>query len=627
MTPIVLCVDDEPEVLEAYRVFLNAKYFMVTAGDGRAALSILEKLGPVAVIVSDLNMPGLSGVKLLATVRERYPDTVRILATGQTELAHAVQAVNDGHVFRFLTKPLTNATFTAAVAAAVDQYQLIVSDRRRTESALQASEERYRQLFEANPHSMWVSDAADRRFLAVNDTAVRQYGYTREQFLTRTVASVEALEGHAVPRGVGRVLRRHRMANGIVHDMEVADNPIEFAGRKAYLTLALDVTAQVLVEESLRLRDRAVGAATQGIVITDALHPDNPIIYVSPGFVRLTGYSSAEVVGRNCRFLQGPDTAPEALSQIRNAIRAVRPCTVEVLNYRKDRTPFWNELSFSPVHDDAGRLTNFVAVQSDATGRHALEQQLRQAQKLESIGQLAAGMAHEINTPIQYIGDNTAFLGEAFQSLAEQLSRGRDVPADGSDLKEMLEEVPLAIAQTLEGVRHVSRLVKAMREFAHPGTEEKVAVDLNAVLETVIAVARGEWKYHADLKTDFSLDLPPVRGLPGELNQVFINLVVNAAHAIGSTGRPEKGTITLSTRRDGDDVEARVTDTGCGIAREIRGRVFDPFFTTKPIGQGTGQGLALAHAVVVNRHGGTIGFESEIGRGTTFVVRLPAWKN
>jgi PAS domain S-box-containing protein len=277
-----------------------------------------------------------------------------------------------------------------------------------------------------------------------------------------------------------------------------------------------------------------------------------------------------------------------------------------------------------------------LVLAEDCTEQQFLKAQLAQAQKLESIGQLAAGVAHEINTPIQYIGDNTNFLAGAIRDMGEVLALYRAAESDPvwfaearraverADLDYLLEEAPKAIKQTLDGVGHVARIVKAMKEFAHPGTDEKVPVDLNHAIETVVAVARNEWKYVAEVVTDLDPELPPTPGLPGELNQVFLNLLVNASHAVrDSNGDGRKGTITISTRRVGGTVEVRVSDTGCGIPEAVRNRIFDPFFTTKPVGQGTGQGLAIAHSVVVKRHGGAITFASEVGTGTTFVVRLP----
>ena len=282
---------------------------------------------------------------------------------------------------------------------------------------------------------------------------------------------------------------------------------------------------------------------------------------------------------------------------------------------------------------------------ADITERKLMQSQLAQAQKLESIGLLAAGIAHEINTPIQYIGDNMLFLQESFQDLStllEHYAALYQVCRDGApmapvlghiettaaaiDVAYLTAEIPTAIQQSLEGVERVATIVRAMKEFSHPGTKEKVSVDLNKAIESTITVARNEWKYVAQMVTDLAPDLPLVPCVPGALNQVLLNILVNAAHALGDIvgdGTPGKGTMTVSTHQVGDGVEIRIADTGPGIPAAIRDKIFDPFFTTKEVGKGTGQGLAIAHTVVVEQHGGQLSFETAEGEGTTFIIRLP----
>jgi PAS domain S-box-containing protein len=289
--------------------------------------------------------------------------------------------------------------------------------------------------------------------------------------------------------------------------------------------------------------------------------------------------------------------------------------------------------------------TGFIITGADVTERNRLELQLRQAQKLEGIGQLAAGIAHEINTPTQFVGDNIRFLKDSWGSVAEFLNfcgTMRTECAAGAvsrehleqfcllhqkcDLEYLSKEIPNAIDQSMEGVQRVAKIVKGFKEFSHPGSEEKRAINLNQAIETTITVARHVWKYCADVVTEFDDDLPLVPCLVGEFNQVMLNLIVNSAHAISSVveeGGSGKGTITIGTRREGQWARIAVADTGAGIPIEIRSRVFEPFFTTKEVGKGTGQGLALAHAVIVNRHQGQLWFESEVGHGATFFVRLP----
>ncbi len=277
----------------------------------------------------------------------------------------------------------------------------------------------------------------------------------------------------------------------------------------------------------------------------------------------------------------------------------------------------------------------------EAEVRARMESELRLSQKLEAVGQLAAGIAHEINTPMQYIVDNLAFLREAYEDLARLLpAYGRAVAAlDGGghealgaeirdierdvDLPTIERELPRAIHEMSEGVRRVTDIVLSMKEFALPDNKEKMLIDLNKIIRHTLTVARNEYRYVAEVSTELS-DVPLVSCRSGDIGQVILSLVMNAAHAVadGATNG-ELGKIIVSSALDGADyVRITVRDTGAGIPEEIRERVFDPFFTTKDVGRGKGQGLAIARAAVV-KHGGTLTFDSELGRGTAFHVRLP----
>lgn len=289
-----------------------------------------------------------------------------------------------------------------------------------------------------------------------------------------------------------------------------------------------------------------------------------------------------------------------------------------------------------------GNPVGIHAIARDITGRDIAEMELRQAQKLESVGRLASGIAHEINTPIQFVGDNARFLEDSFVSLKTLIAKFGalcDAASSGaigpellrevrrvkeeSDYAYLMEEIPRAITQTMEGVERVATIVRAMKEFAHPESKEMAPADLNKALLSTMTVARNEWKYVAEIETEFA-DLPLVVCNIGDLNQVFLNLLVNAAHAIGDLVKGGgKGKITIRTAAGGDKVHISIADTGSGIPASIRTKIFDPFFTTKEVGRGTGQGLAIARSVIVERHKGTLTFESEVGKGTTFHIRLP----
>jgi signal transduction histidine kinase len=275
--------------------------------------------------------------------------------------------------------------------------------------------------------------------------------------------------------------------------------------------------------------------------------------------------------------------------------------------------------------------------------REQMELELRLAQKLEAVGQLAAGMAHEINTPIQFVGDTVRFLDDAFtdvQGLVGDYRAALAAAVDGrppgelarkiaeaeeaADLKYLQERIPIALKRASGGLDRVSTIVRAMREFAHPPTTKMAPADLNAAIENTLIVAANEYRYLADLETDLA-ELPPVDCNIGDISQVLLNLIVNASHAIADAAgvTDEKGTIRVSTRVDGDDVLVTVADSGCGIPDEVGARIFDPFFTTKEVGRGTGQGLAISRTIVNDKHGGSLTFQTAPGEGTTFELRLP----
>ena len=264
-----------------------------------------------------------------------------------------------------------------------------------------------------------------------------------------------------------------------------------------------------------------------------------------------------------------------------------------------------------------------------------------QASRLASVGQLAAGIAHEINTPTQYIGDNLRFLNDSFQAFQRVLQQVSDTlpqlldsavsaqvqtlrdAFDAEDIPYLIEELPQAISQSQEGVEQVRRIVLSMKEFSHPGSSDKVMSDINRALESTLTVCRNTWKHVAEVDMRFDPKLPQILCFPSELNQVFLNLIINATHAIESANKGGMGRITITTRADDDWLEVLVQDTGTGVPAAIRDRIFDPFFTTKPVGKGTGQGLAICRDVVVSKHGGRLDVESVDNVGATFIVRLP----
>lgn len=317
---------------------------------------------------------------------------------------------------------------------------------------------------------------------------------------------------------------------------------------------------------------------------------------------------------------------------------------IEEKRTRADGSVAYLETSKVRLEDRDGTILGTLGLFRDVTEKRDMELQISQKNKLESMGQLAAGIAHEINTPAQFVGDNTEFLEDSFKEILEALARIKDVVAktdragakntaieDISNLLEeldyefLVDEVPTAIEQSLSGVDRIKNIVQSMKVFSHPGTDERTPVNINEALQNTVMVASNEWRYCAEIDWDLDPELPMVNCLPGEMNQVFLNIVVNAAHAIEDAPKEDsaKGTINIRTCRKNDGVEIRIRDTGCGIPQHLQNRIFDQFFTTKEVGRGTGQGLTIAYSVVTRQHNGSLDFESEPGEGTTFIIRLP----
>ena len=429
------------------------------------------------------------------------------------------------------------------------------------------------------------------------------------------------------------------LKNGVFLDRYSAPVVDKKGGYYGRIWTFRDITERKRNQDALQQLSLAVEQSPVSVVITD---PQGKISYVNRKFTECTGYSSEEVIGSNPRVLNAGQCPAELYRDLWSTITQGRVWHGEFCNKKKNGEIFWEAATITPITNPKGEIMHFLAVKEDITERRALESQLRHAQKLEGIGQLAAGIAHEINTPTQFVTDNLTFLRDSWQSAYDLLERYRTAVRDPEaqlpaavmagleeverrcDLEFIKAEVPRAIDQSLDGAHRVAKIVRAMKEFSHPDSAEKTATDLNRAIESTITVARNEWKYVSEMVKEFDESLPAVVCYPGDINQLVLNLIVNAAHTIKEKVKDgEKGQITVRTRMLGELAEISVTDTGMGIPEAIRSRVFDPFFTTKEVGKGTGQGLALAYTVVVKKHGGKIWFETEVGKGTTFFITLP----
>ncbi len=497
-----------------------------------------------------------------------------------------------------------------------------IDGRRWAEDTLRSSEQRYRTLVAATSAIVWHTPASGEfeeeqpGWATFTGQSFEQYGgwgwlnavHPEDRETTARVWKV-AYTG----RTVYLVEHRLRRASGEYRHMTVKAIPLldPSGATREWVGLHVDVTDQKRAEELLHLRDRAIQAVKQGILITDPNQADNPIIYASPGFLQMTGYSAEEVVGRNCRFLQGVDTSAVTVARVREAVRDQRPCTEELLNYRKDGTSFWNELSLAPVTAEGSTVTHFVGVQTDVTERRRLEDQFRQSQKMDAIGQLAGGVAHDFNNLLTIINGYGNMISE-------------EVP-ENSPVRQFAQEICYA------GERAAS-LTRQLLAFSRKQVLEPKVLSLNTIVADTERMLRRLIGEDIAIVVVAAPALGQVKADPGQIEQVILNLAINARDAM-----PQGGRLTIETAntelsgtytqafpelKPGPYVMIAFTDTGTGMDEVTKARIFEPFFTTKEPGKGTGLGLATVFGII-KQSTGHVAVSSEVGLGTTFKIYLP----
>ena len=390
-------------------------------------------------------------------------------------------------------------------------------------------------------------------------------------------------------------------------------------------------------ERAARARLEAVLAFAPAFIIS--VTADGNIDFINR---TLPQHDKKDVIGASWLPYFPPDRQALMTEALRAACDTGATQVFEVTTPGPDGAALWFESQLAPTRVD-GRIVGAVLVSQDVTERKRVQAELLAGRQLALLGTLAAGVAHEINTPIQFVGDSIHFLRDVtldLLGLFDRLRELREATLAGSpvseavkqaaeaeqaaDLPFLRESIPAAVERCIDGLSRVTTIVHSLKEFAHPAQKEKSPVDLNHVVRSTLAIAASEYKYVAELETDFG-ELPPVTCHPGEIGQAVLNILVNAAHAVGDVvaGSDRKGLITVRTRQEGDLALIAITDTGRGIPEGIQPRIFDPFFTTKEVGKGTGQGLAIASSTVRDRHEGQLTFETSEGQGTTFFIRIP----
>jgi PAS domain S-box-containing protein len=731
----VLLVEDDEDDVTLTRDLLTdipgASFRLHWARSYAEGLSAL-RAGAYDVVLLDYRLGEGTGLDFLGRLPLEDGTPPVILLTGQGDRETDLMAMQAGAADYLAKSGLTATMLERSIRYAVE--------RHRARVAKHEAEQRYQLLLQSVGAIVWQGDPETLFFTFVSREAEHLLGYPAERWTEERGFWPDHI--HPEDRSWALAYCEEASRRGISHSFEyrmIASDGrvvwlrdivrvVEIGGRRTLAGVMVDITAAKAAEETIRLRDRAVEAISEGIVMTDARQPDHSIVYVNPAFQELTGYPTAEILGRNCRFLQGPDTDPAAVAELRDAIRDERAATVELLNYRKDGSPFWNRLSLSPVRDARGTLTHFVGVQLDVTERRRAVAELAGAEahyrRLVTAAPLAvyaldaAGRFIELNPAGERLLARTAgeLLGQPFsliiaprdlpaaQGLFERTTAGA-APEVGEELwivrpsgEERLLSVTIApmweggairgvhgIARDITDERERERHVRRVERLAGVGTLiAGVAHELNNPLSAVLGFTRlllmdprpdseredletiareteRMAKIVSDLRLiardtqedtgrrqrvdlndvvrhvlrtrDYSLrtrnievgeeladGLPPLLADRGQLEQVLLNLVVNAEQAMD--GAPGERTLVVRTRPTAGGASVQVVDSGRGISKAHLERIFDPFFTTKAPGEGTGLGLSLVHSIV-REHKGDIRVDSEPGQGTAIRIDLP----
>lgn len=679
----VLLVDDDPLIRDVYaKVLRRVGCVVETAASGVAALEILGA-SSFDLVVTDVTMTGMSGTQFLRAIRERNLDVPVILMTGAPGLETTREAVDYG-AFRYLTKPVAFDTFAQAVRTAIHMHVVarVIAERVPFLEACLRIARAICQGSDWHLASIWAPGEGD--WMRCAGTWARP-GYDAAAFedALRTI-EVEVGAGFAkrgwscdspdwipdISADPQTPQARLAVAAGFHSSFSVpigAEDEVfavlEFFSRtyrdpdlsllELIATSGRQLSARVLRERAEQRALRAEMAQKAIRVTLDAVLECAPSVILAVDehgkiqFINkvLPHQQMVDVIGSDWlqHVLPGDDDQHRAHLRRVLATGVAETYEATVVGPGRGRLSF--TIHIGPLRDN-DHVVGAVVLAQDVSELKRSQAEVAGARQLAAVGSVAAGVAHEINTPLQFVNDSVHFLRDASREIfqvVDKLQEVRRLTADGptapglaeaiavsvcaeeeADLAHLRENVSNAFARCIDGAARIATIVGSMKEFAHPARKEMAPVDVNRAIQNTLVIARAEYRYVADVEVDFG-DLPLVTCHINEISQVVLNLIVNAAHAIGDVvkGTDRKGVITVRTRQVGESIFISIGDTGTGIPAAIGQRVFEPFFTTKAIGFGTGQGLALAMAVVKERHKGDVSFESKDGSGTTFSVRLP----
>jgi len=686
----ILAIDDEPTSLKILTEVLEAEgYSVQSASSGEMAMKSIHATPPELILL-DVVMPGIDGFEICRRLRmhEATRQIPVILLSANTDAKERVDGFKLGAV-DFVSKPFqreeliarvhTHLSFARLQAELKQQttdlqltnklLQSEIAVREEMATSLVESEEKFRTLAGSAQDAFVMLDDEDR-IVFWNRAAAGMFGYTEKEIFK------QKFHEHLVPerlranytKGVaqhftadvgmkigqtGEMITLRRDGTEFPAELSVAT--VKLHEKWFLIAVIRDVTGRHRAQETLQRSEErlnlALDAAHLGTWDIDLI---NGSVWRSRIHDQIFGYDSHETEWNHDKFLER--VVPEDRHKLLEEIALLKKTGLINSECRiirdNDHEQRWISVQGKIYNDKQGKPARIMGMVYDITEsklaeqeRQASEAQSSLSQKLESVGRLASGVAHEINTPMQFITDNTQFLKRAITSLTDVLVAYQKVtktiasgnnPAEAlalalaveenAELNYLLEEIPRTFDETMSGLQRVTHIIKSLKEFSHPNTNSKQPADLNKSITTTIAVSRHEWKYVAEVVPELDPDLPLIPLRIDEMNQVMLNLIVNAAHAIGDALKlrgEAKGVITIRTKHEKSTVLVEVEDNGTGIPASAQAHIFEPFFTTKGVGKGTGQGLAIVRNIIVKNHGGEIFFTTTAGKGTVFHIRLP----
>lgn len=626
------------------RVLTEKKYNVVgIAKSSEQAIEITRDEHPDLAFIGIKSAGEFDGIKTAMILSSSVEMPVIFLA-GKADLKF-LDRIKEAFPYSYLKTPFNISELLFSIDSLLYKHRMIMKAK--------DSEERLNAIWNNIQAAIVIIDEDSDIIININPKASEIIGLSSENIIGRDRKDF-FLDGRETGNQDGSgsdyfVIKETILLNGKNEKVPIYKSikRIRFREKSYLLNSFFDITGKKKHEiEIMNARDEIQSLLSSLVTILIGVSIDDEVTHWNKIAENTFGIPAFHVLGvplTQCNIKWDWPVIYEGIYQCISDDRQVRLTDLTFTN-RENRSGFL-DITINPIKDKDANFKGFMLTGEDVTLRKDLERQLAHAQKMESIGKLSAGIAHEINTPTQYITDNIYFLQDSFSKLLEILntykelvnaviseSEARDVLTKinkiikRNDLDFISHEIPNAISQAIDGLSKVAKIVRSMKNFVYPASNTKTYIDINNAVEDTINISRNEWKYYSDIVTHFDKNLLSVPCFPGELNQVFLNIIINAADAIkekngGSQSR--KGIIEISTGIEGKWAVITIKDSGTGIPRDIIDKIFDPFFTTKEVGKGTGQGLAIAYDIIVNKHNGTINYISEEGAGATCVIKIP----